>query len=161
MGWNTYEQLTKPCVSYGTTAKSLTQTTCSTSASSITYDSSRTWANSVTLKGLKAATTYYYKIQSTNSTTGQFFSGRSAGDKTPFTMNAVIDLGVYGRDGYTINNDMSKRDLIPTVDPSLNHTTIGRLASTINDYEFIVHSGDFAYAGEEAREVDTVGGCKD
>ena len=63
-------------------------------------------------------------------------------------MNAVIDLGVYGADGYTIEMDQSKRDTIPTVDPSLNHTTIGRLADTVNDYELIVHPGDFAYADD-------------
>lgn len=139
-------------MSYGTAANKLTQTACSTSSE--TYPSSRTWSNAVTLENLKPATTYYYKIQSTNSTTDFFLSGRSAGDKTPFTMNAVIDLGIYGRDGYTINNDMSKRSMIPTIDPSLNHTTIGRLATTIDDYELIVHSGDFAYAGEKKKEKE-------
>lgn len=34
------------------------------------------------------------------------------------------------------------------IDPSLNHTTIGRLAETINNYEFVVHPGDFAYADD-------------
>lgn len=79
---------------------------------------------------------------STNSSVDQFMSPRIAGDTTPFAMNVVIDLGVYGADGYTTD----KRDLIPTIEPSLNHSTIGRLATTINDYEFIIHPGDFAYA---------------
>ena len=38
--------------------------------------------------------------------------------------------------------------MIPQVQPSLNHTTIGRLATTINDYEFIVHPGDLGYADD-------------
>lgn len=67
---------------------------------------------------------------------------------TPFAISAVIDLGVYGADGYTIASDNAKRDTIPTVMPSLNHTTIGRLATNINDYEFVMHPGDFAYADD-------------
>jgi len=63
-------------------------------------------------------------------------------------MSIVIDLGVYGADGYTIQMDQTKRDTIPSIDPSLNHTTIGRLADNINDYELVVHPGDFAYADD-------------
>jgi hypothetical protein len=71
-----------------------------------------------------------------------------AGDKTSFAMSVVIDLGVYGADGFTIEMDQTKRDTIPSIDPSLNHTTIGRLADNINDYELVVHPGDFAYADD-------------
>jgi hypothetical protein len=102
----------------------------------------------VTITGLTPATTYYYKIVSTNSSVEHFFSPRSAGDKTAYAVSAVIDLGVYGADGYTIDQDNSKRDTIPTIQPSLNHTTIGRLADTVDDYEFVVHPGDFAYADD-------------
>lgn len=112
---------------------------------SITYPTSRTWANVVQLQKLRSATTYYYKIKSTNSSVEHFLSPRLPGDKTPFTMNAVIDLGVYGEDGFTIP-DKSKRDMIPEINPSLNHTTIGRLATTVDDYELVIHPGDFAYA---------------
>lgn len=63
-------------------------------------------------------------------------------------MSVVIDLGVYGADGYTISMDATKRDTIPTVQPALNHTTIGRLATNINNYELVVHPGDFAYADD-------------
>ena len=146
VAWNTYQQLTQACVQYGTAANALSNQACS--SSSITYPTSRTWANVVTLGGLTPATKYYYRIVSSNSTADQFLSPRVAGDKTPFQMNAVIDLGVYGRDGFTIDMDMSKRDVIPSISPSLNHTTIGRLAQTINDYEFIVHPGDIGYADD-------------
>ncbi|KAM7220829.1 acid phosphatase [Rhypophila decipiens] len=146
VAWNTYQQLTQACVQYGTAANALGQQTCS--SSSITYPTSRTWANVVTLTGLTPATKYFYKIVSTNSTITPFFSPRVPGDKTPFQINAVIDLGVYGKDGFTIDMDLSKRDEIPSIDPSLNHTTIGRLAKTINDYEFIVHPGDIGYADD-------------
>jgi hypothetical protein len=146
VGWNTYMQLPQPCVQYGLSPTSLTSQSCSTS--SLTYPSSRTWSNTVTLANLTPATKYYYRIISTNSTTSHFLSPRLPGDKTPFQLNAVIDLGVYGKDGYTIQQDLSKRDEIPFIDPSLNHTTIGRLASTIADYEFVLHPGDIGYADD-------------
>ncbi|KAK5999163.1 Acid phosphatase [Cladobotryum mycophilum] len=146
VGWNTYQKLDKPCVQYGPSASSLTQQACS--SNSMTYPTSRTWSNSVTLTNLSPATTYYYKIVSTNSSVEHFFSPRVAGDKTPFAMNAIIDLGVYGADGYTIQSDLSKRDSIPNVSPSLNHTTIKRLADTADDYEFVIHPGDLGYADD-------------
>ncbi|KAF2247935.1 Metallo-dependent phosphatase [Trematosphaeria pertusa] len=144
--WNTYQKLDQACVQYGTSSDALTSEACSTD--SATYPTSRTYSNAVTLTGLTPATTYYYKIVSTNSSVEHFSSPRVAGDKTPFSMNAVIDMGVYGADGYTIQGDMSKRDTIPQIDPSLNHTTIGRLANTVDDYELIIHPGDFAYADD-------------
>ena len=133
-------------MTYGTSSASLNQQACS--STSVTYPSSRTYSNAVTIEGLSPATTYYYKITSTNSSVEHFFSPRVAGDTTPYSISAVVDLGVYGADGYTIEGDNTKRDTIPTIDPSLNHTTIGRLADNINDYEFVVHPGDFAYADD-------------
>ncbi|ORY15350.1 Metallo-dependent phosphatase-like protein [Clohesyomyces aquaticus] len=146
VAWNTYQKLDQPCVQYGIASSSLTSQACS--SDSTTYPTSRTYSNVVTLTGLPPATTIYYKIVSTNSSVEHFFSPRVAGDKTPFAMNAIIDMGVYGADGYTIQGDMSKRDTIPHIDPSLNHTTIGRLAQTVDDYEFIIHPGDLAYADD-------------
>lgn len=146
MGWNTYEQLSQPCVQYGTASDSLTEKACSTD--SVTYDTSRTWSNAVTLTDLTPATTYYYQIVSTNSTVDHFLSPRTPGDKTAFALNVVIDLGVYGEDGFTIDGDLTKKDTIPYIPPALNHTTIGRLATNIDDYEFILHPGDFAYADD-------------
>jgi hypothetical protein len=118
------------------------------SSSSITYPTSRTYSSEVTLTGLKSGTTYYYKVASTNSSIEHFLSPRAPGDQTPFTINAVIDLGVYGEDGFTIQNDHTKRDTIPLIDPALNHTTIGRLANTIDDYELVIHPGDIGYADD-------------
>jgi hypothetical protein len=114
----------------------------------VTYPTSRTYSNAVTLTGLKPGTTYYYKITSTNSSVEHFFSPRVPGDKTPFSIVATPDLGVYGADGFTIKGDQTKRDMIPQIDPSLNHSTIDRLAQTVNDYEFVLHPGDLAYADD-------------
>ncbi|GAW11002.1 hypothetical protein ANO14919_003410 [Xylariales sp. No.14919] len=146
IGWNTYQQLSNPCVQYGTSSNNLASLACSTT--SITYPHSRTYGNTVTLSGLAPGTTYYYKITSTNSTVEHFLSPRPAGNTGAFSFNAVIDLGVYGADGYTIKANNAKRDTIPLIDPSLNHTTIGRLANTIDDYEFVVHPGDLGYADD-------------
>ena len=84
------------------------------------------------------------KIVSGNSSINHFLSPRSAGDTTPFNMDIVVDLGVYGENGYTT----SKRDTIPSIQPELKHSTIGALARTVNDYEFVLHPGDFAYADD-------------
>ncbi|KHN96134.1 Purple acid phosphatase-lik [Metarhizium album ARSEF 1941] len=150
VSWNTYEKLDQACVKYGAPdCSSLTEQVCS-STPGTTYPSSRTWFNSVTLTGLRPATKYCYQIVSTNSTKATFLSPRQAGDKTPFSINAVIDLGVYGEDGYTIQMKQDKRDEIPSIPPSLNHTTIKRLADTIDDYEFVIHPGDLAYADDWA-----------
>jgi acid phosphatase len=142
VGWNTYEQLSQSCVAYGTSADSLTSQACSTTSS--TYSTSRTWSNYAVLTGLTPATTYYYKIVSGNSSVDYFLSPRTPGDKTAFSMDVVIDMGVYGKDGYTV----SKRDSPPVIEPELNHTTIGALARTIDDYEIVIHPGDFAYADD-------------
>ncbi|KAF3403369.1 Acid phosphatase [Talaromyces pinophilus] len=143
VGWNTYAYQSSACVQYGTSSSNLNSQACST-INSTTYASSRTYSNVVILSDLAPATTYYYKIVSTNSTVGHFLSPRKPGDKTPFNLDVVIDLGVYGADGYTA----TKRDDIPTIQPELNHTTIGRLAATVDDYEIVLHPGDFAYADD-------------
>ncbi|KAL3437473.1 Metallo-dependent phosphatase-like protein [Aspergillus tetrazonus] len=155
IGWNTYEKLNESCVEYGTSSEKLDQRACA-SVEPTTYPTSRTYENVVILTDLTAGTTYYYKIVSTNSTVDHFLSPRVPGDETPFSINAVIDLGVYGEDGYTIKGDKSKKDTIPTINPALNHTTIGRLASTVDDYEFVIHPGDFAYADDWFLSLDNL-----
>ncbi|KAJ5506185.1 Purple acid phosphatase-like N-terminal [Penicillium expansum] len=144
VAWNTYGQLEQSCVSYGLSENNLNTKACS--SLSTTYDPSRTWSNVAVLTGLTPATTYYYKIESTNSTVNHFLSPRTPGDKTPFNMDVVIDLGVYGKNGFTSKS--AKKDTIPVVEPELNHTTIGRLAKTIDDYELVIHPGDFGYADD-------------
>lgn len=142
VAWNTYEQLSHPCVAYGTSPSSLDQRACS--STSTTYPTSRTWFNNVVLTGLNPATTYYYKIDSTNSTTDSFKSARAPGDTSSFVANAVIDMGVYGLDGYTTT---MKRD-IPFVPPSLTHSTIDQLVQSQDEFDFVIHPGDFAYADD-------------
>ncbi|KAK0540349.1 hypothetical protein OC842_000537 [Tilletia horrida] len=143
VGWNTYQKLAQPCVAYGTSASNLSSNACSTS--SVTYPTSRTWANTVVLTGLTPATRYFYKINSTNSTVVPFQSPRQAGDSTPFTFSTVVDLGVFGKDGYTIKS-AAERDNIPNIDPALNHTTIGE--PTCSAGLWLRLRGDLAYADD-------------
>ncbi|KAJ3499033.1 hypothetical protein NLG97_g663 [Lecanicillium saksenae] len=150
ISWNTYEHVAQACVDWGTSAAYLPNTVCA-SKESVTYPSSRTWFHSLVLSDLDPATTYYYKIQGGDSEVEHFLSPRASGDKTPFSMNAIIDLGAYGQDGYTISGNKGRLDDIPKIPMSMNHTTIGRLATTIEDYELIVHPGDLGYADTWAR----------
>jgi hypothetical protein len=149
VGWNTYTELSSSCVQYGLSAQDLQWQECTNS--SVTYPTSRTWSNVVSLGNLQSGTTYFYKIVSTNSTVGQFLSPRDAGDDTPFALAVVIDMGVYGIDGLAPPDSNSKKDSIPNIQPELNHTTIWQLAQSVNDYEFVVHPGDFAYADNFAQ----------
>lgn len=142
VAWNTYEKLNQSCVAYGTSSTSLDKRACS--STSDTYPTSRTWFNNVLLTGLAPATTYYYKIDSTNSTTKSFKSAHAPGDDSSFVVNAVIDMGVYGADGYTTTK---KRD-IPYIPPSLTHSTIEQLVDSADQYDFVIHPGDFAYADD-------------
>lgn len=148
VGWNTYEYLPSPCVKYGTSSASLSLEACSTI--SVTYNTSRTWSNTVVLPSLTPATTYFYQIVSTNSSVESFLSPRTPGDKTPFTTSVVIDLGVYGADGYTVDaeGDPASKRSIPSVTPSSNHTTISRLVNTYDNFEWVLHPGDLGYADD-------------
>lgn len=146
MGWNTYKALNQSCVRYGTSEDNLSSQACASHSS--TYGTSRTYFHTVALTGLEPATTYYYKIVSSNSSIANFLSPRAPGDQAPFNLSVVIDLGVYGADGFTVGDSKGKRDETPSIEPELNHTTISRLAKTANDYEFVIHPGDFAYADD-------------
>lgn len=80
-----------------------------------------------------------YKIDSTNSSIDTFRTGRLAGDHAPFTAAVVIDMGVFGKNGLTVQK---RADVNPRsesyVPPSLEHTTIDRLVKTAGEYEFVV-----------------------
>lgn len=144
ISWNTFQLMDKACLKWGTNATRLCNTVCADK--SVTYPSSRTWFHSVVLPELKPATKYYYKILGGDSKVEEFLSPRASGDRTPFGFNAIIDLGAYGQDGYTITGNKGRRDNIPDIPMSMNHTTIARLATTINDYELVLHPGDLGYA---------------
>lgn len=137
IGWSSFKQYQRPCVSYGVDENNLNLTACSED-NSISYATSRVWYSSVELTGLQPSTKYYYKVQSSNSTIGNFTSGRNAGDKTPFNFAVAIDLGLSGADGF----------IDPTHPFSQSHPSVDRLVALADSYEFVVHPGDFGYADD-------------
>jgi phosphodiesterase/alkaline phosphatase D-like protein len=146
VSWNTFEQLPNPSVSYGTDPSNLGLT--ASSSVSITYNTSLTWNNHVTLTGLSPYTVYYYQPQYSNATTPYTFTtARAAGDSTPYTVGVVIDMGTFGALGLSSSIPAADNPLGPT-----EQTTIAALKEAINEYEFVVHPGDLAYADAWAKE---------
>lgn len=141
-----------PQVYYGLTPHDLHHSAESTYVT--TYETSRTWSSSVKLEGLKPGTTYYYKIDSTNSTVDSFKTARAAGDHTPYTIALVVDMGVFGPDGLSFQEEtwlgVPIKDSLTIGD----HTTIDDLYDTRDTFDFVVHPGDFAYADHWLDEVE-------
>ncbi|KAM0750698.1 putative acid phosphatase [Meredithblackwellia eburnea MCA 4105] len=150
IGWNTYQKIDKPTVHWGGVPGALVRT--SSSASSVTYPTSRTWSNTVHIAPLVPGTTYYYKIDSTNSTIGHFSTALPAGDLTPYTVAAVIDMGVFGPDGLSERTTAYNGAKITNALAPGEHTTIERLIADAPNYNFIIHPGDFAYADAWLKE---------
>lgn len=82
-----------------------------------------------------------------------FTTARCAGDMTPYTTAVVVDLGTMGEYGLRHNLPSDIQNPIPAGD--LN--TIQRLVAQLEDYEFVVHAGDMAYADYWAKEQITMG----
>jgi phosphodiesterase/alkaline phosphatase D-like protein len=146
VSWNTFEQLTNPSVSYGTDPTNLDLT--ATSSVSITYATSLTYNNHVNITGLSPYTTYYYLPQYSNATTPYTFTtARAAGDSIPYTVGVVIDMGTFGALGLSSSIPAADNPLRPN-----EQTTIAAMSEMINNYEFVVHPGDLAYADAWAKE---------
>jgi hypothetical protein len=147
VSWNTFEQLTNPTVTYGTSPSALTQT--ASSSVSVTYATSLTYNNHVNITGLSPYTTYYYRPQYSNATTPySFTTARAAGDTTPFTVGVVVDMGTFGSLGLsTTVGSGAANPLAPG-----EQTTIAALTEMIDSYEFLVHAGDIAYADTWLKE---------
>jgi len=151
VAWNTFKQLTNPTVHYGLSPHSLAHK--ASSDSSVTYPTSRTWANTVKLNNLHPYTTYYYKIESTNSTIESFKTARLAGDHASFAAALVVDMGVFGPDGLSERNVSYTGQSITSPLKPKEQTTIQRLVKSASSYEFVLHPGDLAYADSWLKEL--------
>ncbi|KAK4540463.1 hypothetical protein LTR36_009209 [Oleoguttula mirabilis] len=141
VSWNTYSQLTQPTVSYGKHPEDLTHSTSSNV--SVTYQTSATYNNHVKLEGLEPGTQYYYQPQHSNvSKPFSFKTSRPAGDHTPFVVAVVVDLGTMGEDGLTTHVGTGAAN--PLTPGETN--TIQSLQDYEDEYEFLMHDGDIAYA---------------
>lgn len=145
VSWNTYTQINKPQVFYGTSPNNLT--TIASSNISQTYPTSTTFSNHVKLSNLLPDTTYYYKVSNTvdgfpiyNFTTPPKASSDKS--KKGFKFAMAIDLGTMGPLGLSeTTGSGAGGTLLPG-----ERNTIDALAANIEDYELVWHPGDIAYA---------------
>lgn len=136
VGWNTFEEVDCPTVHYGKHKDQLTQYAVGTSS---TYPTSTTWNNHVKLSQLEPNTTYYYKVKDDDDVYN-FTTAPETGSKEPFTFAFVADLGTMGPLGLSADGD-EEWNLQPG---ELN--TMDSLKARIDEYKFIWHDGDIAYA---------------
>ncbi|ORX38727.1 Metallo-dependent phosphatase-like protein [Kockovaella imperatae] len=149
VSWSTNGRNVVPTVLYGTSNSSLNWT--ATSSVSITYETSLKWENHVVLENLEPNTKYYYSV--CGSPVNSFTTARCAGDMTPYTAAVVVDMGAMGEYGLRHNLPSDISNPIPA-----NQTnTIQRLVAQMDDYEFVVHPGDMAYADYWVKEQVTHG----
>lgn len=128
-------------MSYGVSSDALTLT--ASSSVSVTYATSLTYNNHVNITGLLPFTTYYYLPQHSNATTPySFTTARVAGDSSPYTVGVVIDLGTMGALGLSDVVGAGAANPLRVNE----QTTITAVAEMIDNYEFMVHAGDIAYA---------------
>lgn len=136
VSWNSPGQISEPTVYYGTDPNNLNLS--SSSGTSTTFDSAVSWDNHVHLSGLAPFTKYYYRVSGQDASSDPetedfyFVTGREAGDRTPFTIAFFADMGIV------VGNAFNK--VIPP--------TFGSLYDSRDEYEFIWHAGDFAYADD-------------
>ncbi|KAF7713470.1 Uncharacterized protein PECH_001247 [Penicillium ucsense] len=146
VSWNTFQQLSKPTVHFGLSPDNLNETV--SSAISVTYPTSMTYNNHVLLTGLTPDTTYYYSpsslVNQAPSKPFNFTTSRVAGDKTPFSVAVVVDLGTMGARGLTTSagKGVDHGNILAPGETN----TIQSLTKYQNEYEFIWHPGDIAYA---------------
>ncbi|KAM0786961.1 hypothetical protein ACM66B_002380 [Microbotryomycetes sp. NB124-2] len=154
VSWSTFSKLDQPTVYYGLKPSSLDQV--ATSDRSTTYPTSRTFNNHVKITGLKPNTVYYYKVSNTNTANAAyrplytFKTARSAGDKTPFTIATLADLGLMGPDGLSTRG--CPNCPVTTLKPGETNT-IQSLIENAAEYEWIQLNGDQSYADYALKEA--------
>ncbi|WPH04367.1 Hypothetical protein R9X50_00725700 [Acrodontium crateriforme] len=138
VSWNTQHKVEIPIVRYGTSPYRLDQ--IAFSDVSVTYPTSTTYNNHVKITGLKPNTQYYYQPGfSFASKPYTFKTSRKAGDCEPFEVAVVVDMGTMGADGLTTHGGGH-----PLQPGEIN--TIQSLQASLNEFEFLWHPGDIAYA---------------
>lgn len=147
VSWNTYSQLSNPTVRYGVKPDALVRQ--ASSDVSVTYKTSTTYNNHVKITGLRPNTQYYYLPQDSNETTPYSFkTSRVAGDRTPFEVAVAIDMGTMGVDGLSTTTGKGAGGALKPGE--LN--CIQSLENFIDDYDFLWHTGDIAYADAWLKE---------
>ncbi|ANB11426.1 hypothetical protein AWJ20_4236 [Sugiyamaella lignohabitans] len=160
ISWNTLRDIRRPRVYYGLSEDSLDRVEYGMSS---TYSTSWTYSNHVTLKGLEPNTTYYYKVSyseqepAIRSFTTPPVVGKDELDHEfkPFTFASVADLGHVGTQGlglypstsedmdFGIRNVLEKHGIFSK--PPVK-STFESLVEHVDEYDFVWHNGDIAYA---------------
>lgn len=141
VSWNTYGEISgSPVLRYGLDPDNLSK---SATGSSNTYATSTTWNHHVVLEGLQPDTVYYYQVEgSDKSRTFHFKTAIAPGTNKEFTFAAAIDLGVMGEYGLsTWVGDGAEGPLKVG-----EKNTIDSLLDDFDEYDFLLHPGDIAYA---------------
>ncbi|RFU33810.1 hypothetical protein B7463_g2574, partial [Scytalidium lignicola] len=146
VSWNSFVQLANPTVKYGLSPSSMTMSAASNV--SITYSTSLTYNNHVKITGLQPDTVYYYLpshlIHDNTKAPYTFRTSRRAGDVTPYSIAVVVDLGTMGPQGLT---STAGKGVNPTnILPAGDNNTIQSLTAAVNQFDFLWHPGDIAYA---------------
>lgn len=149
VSWNTFQKLSNPTVHYGLDPHNLLWSASSTI--SVTYQSSLTYNNHVKITGLQPDTVYWYlpdNILANETAPGPytFKTAKPAGDSDPYTIAFVCDLGTMGPEGLSDTSGTGV-DSNSILKPG-EQNTIQSLASSLDTFDFLVHPGDLAYAGE-------------
>ena len=148
VSWNTFSQIDSPTVMYGLSPDAMTSV--ATSDVSVTYETSLTYNNHVKITGLQPDTMYYYRpttlMESTESPSGpfNFKTGKPAGDMTPYSIAVVVDMGTMGPEGLYTSAGTGVASTNVLAPGEIN--TVQSLTSAIEQFEFLWHPGDIAYA---------------
>ena len=134
VSWNTFSHLSQPTVRYGRSPSDLDHT--ASSKVSVTYPTSTTFNNHVKITGLQPNTRYYYLPEhSKTSVPYTFKTSRDAGDKTPYTIAYVADLGLMGPDGLTTHVGTGAANPLGPHDKN----TVQSLEQNVPQFDFLWH----------------------
>lgn len=154
VSWNTFAHLERPTVLYGLSPHELFWV--ASSDVSVTYNTSLTYNNHVKITGLWPDTTYYYLpttlLKTSDSTPGpySFKTSKPAGEMDPYSIAVVVDMGTMGPEGlYTsAGTGVSPNNILKPGETN----TIQSLTSAVDQFEFLWHPGDLAYADAWLKE---------
>ena len=146
VSWNTLGHVERPVVHWGISLDNLHH--IATSNVSVTYPTSTTYNNHVLINGLAPGRTYFYQpsplLSPEDAGPYNFTTSRRAGDRKPFSVAVVVDLGTMGGLGLTTTagTGVAANNILRPGEKN----TIDSLASSLSKFEFLWHPGDIAYA---------------
>ncbi|CAL5866978.1 uncharacterized protein PFLUO_LOCUS1190 [Penicillium psychrofluorescens] len=143
ISWNTAAKLQFPTVRYG---RGPLLDRIAFSEVSVTYPTSSTYSNHVFIDGLEPDTEYGFAVHCADEKDRhQFKTSLPAGHRRPYTFAFIADLGTMGPLGLTDNGQ--KDALSPG-----EITTMQSLSQFKDQFEFMWHDGDLAYADDWLNE---------